>query len=268
MKKAVFFDIDGTLIDVTKGQTHITHPVRKALRRLQQGGHRIFLATGRPYAYLDAELLSFGFDGFVLMNGALVLLDDQEIFRDPLPKDRVEELCRLAEQEHVEYILQGSHHVYLRPDYRLMEDFYTGINISLELFVREFDSRKLDIFKLEFFTERTDVDELYQSMIHMPGMTGITDPFHLKNLELYAEKNTKATGILHALEYLGIPVEESYAFGDGLNDVEMLQTVGHGLAMDNGHPDLKAVADAVVPSIHEDGVAAGIYEYVLGGGAR
>ncbi len=264
MKKAVFFDIDGTLIDVTRGQTHMKGVVRKALRSLQKAGHYVFLASGRPYAYLDAELLSFGFDGMVLMNGALVLMGDQVIFRDPLPKERVEEICRISEEHHLEYILQGVHHVYLRSEYRTLERFYTGLNISLDLFVRDFDLSKLDIFKLEFLTEREDMGDLYQQLLAMPGMTGITDPFHFKNLELYAAKNTKGSGILCALDYLGVPVESSYAFGDGLNDIEMLQTVGTGLAMGNGAPELKTVADHIVPSVRENGVAVGIASYIMG----
>ena len=48
------------------------------------------------------------------------------------------------------------------------------------------------------------------------------------------------------------------AFGDGLNDIEMLQTVGFGVAMGNGHPDLKAVADYICPTVEEDGVLNGL----------
>ena len=50
-------------------------------------------------------------------------------------------------------------------------------------------------------------------------------------LELYLKKNTKGTAILKAIEYLGIPIENTFAFGDGKNDIEMLSTVGCGMAI-------------------------------------
>ena len=77
--------------------------------------------------------------------------------------------------------------------------------------------------------------------------------------ELYSKKNTKATGILTALKHLGIPVEQSYAFGDGKNDIEMLSIVGCGIAMGNAKDAVKERADLTCKSVEEDG----IYEYFL-----
>ena len=85
----------------------------------------------------------------------------------------------------------------------------------------------------------------------------------LNLLELYSKKNTKATGILTALKHLGIPVEQSYAFGDGKNDIEMLSTVGCGIAMGNASDEVKSYAHQVTDSVLEDGVATGIEKYIL-----
>ena len=82
-------------------------------------------------------------------------------------------------------------------------------------------------------------------------------------MELYAKDETKASGILHVLDYLGIPVEKSYAFGDGMNDIEMMETVGTSLVMENGQKKLKEKADYIVPSVDDDGVMHGIYAYIL-----
>jgi len=116
---------------------------------------------------------------------------------------------------------------------------------------------------MEFLTRRQDISDIYQHWLHSTELTGITDPFHYNNLELYSRKNTKASGIIHALEFLNIDIKDSYAFGDGLNDLEMIRTVGTGLAMANGNPKLKAIAKDIVPSVHEDGVAYGVKKYVL-----
>ena len=84
-----------------------------------------------------------------------------------------------------------------------------------------------------------------------------------KNFELYAKKNTKASGIIKALEILNIPIENSYAFGDGNNDIEMLSTVGCGIAMGNASDEVKGHAKVVTDTVQNDGVASGIEKYIL-----
>ena len=85
----------------------------------------------------------------------------------------------------------------------------------------------------------------------------------LKSFELYSKKNTKATGILKALEYLNVDIENSYAFGDGKNDIEMLSTVGCGIAMGNADDEVKKYANKVTETVHNDGVAVGIKKFIF-----
>lgn len=263
MKKAVFFDIDGTLIDAVHGMPRMSRASREAIRALQQAGHYTFIASGRPYAYLDPELLAFRFDGYVLMNGAVVMLGDKVIYEKPLLQETVQQVCNICEQNDIEYILQGKRHVYLKPEYQLLERFYTSLDIGLELFVDTFDRRTTRAYKMEFLTGNPAAPAVYRRLLQLPGLTGIQDPFHAMNLELYAASETKGTGILHALEYLHVPAEQSYAFGDGENDKEMMDTVGMSLVMGNAHPALRERADHLVPSVRADGVAEGIARYIL-----
>ena len=203
------------------------------------------------------------FDGYVLMNGAVVLLGDKTIYKKMLPQATVEAIARLAEAHGVEYILEGPHSVYLKPEYKLTEAFYRSIDVDVTQFVRDYDLEKVPVAKMEFASEDPGGHGLFAKLLSWPGLAGLMDPYHKKNMELYAADVTKGSGILHALSYLGIPVSRSFAFGDGLNDIEMMQTVGTSLVMDNARPQLKALADHIVPSVDEDGVAAGIAEYLL-----
>ena len=268
MMKAGFFDIDGTLINVMRQQTQITAPTRAALQRLRAAGRKTFIASGRPKAYLDPELLDASlFDGYVLMNGALVLYEGKTLYHQPLPKADVKAITELCEQRGVEYILEGAEHTYLRRDFLGFEAFYQSIDVDTDLFVREFDVSALDIGKMEFYSTEPMGGGLFQKLLAWPGLTGVMDPYHKKNLELYAKDITKGSGILHALEALKIPVAESFAFGDGVNDVEMMQTVGLGIAMGNAQPAVKEIAKAAVPSVDDDGVAWGIEHVILKGDA-
>ena len=92
MSKAVFFDIDGTLINIHNNQTRMSTAVRSAIHDLRAAGHHTFIATGRPWAYLSPELTESGlFDGFIVMNGAAVLLEGKVIYQKPLPMETVKQ---------------------------------------------------------------------------------------------------------------------------------------------------------------------------------
>lgn len=267
MSKAVFFDIDGTILDRERGIAEITPSVASAMKKLQAEGNKIFIATGRPVAFIYKEILNFGFDGFVTSNGALVLAGNKVIFESNLSKDAVKKICATAEAENINYILESYPNNYLPRNFTAAENFCKKIGVDYTKFIRDFDLDKISVSKIECITDRPDnenLDAVYKEILSTPGVTGWADPFHYKSTEIYSDKVSKATGILKMLEYLKIPVENSYAFGDGYNDIEMIQTVGTGIVMGTAKDELKKVGKYVVPGVHADGVAFGIENYILG----
>ena len=267
MSKAVFFDIDGTILDREHGISKITPRVESAMKKLKAAGNKIFIATGRPAAFIYGELLNFGFNGFVTSNGALVFAGGKVIFKSELDIEGVKKICAMAEAENINYILESYPNNYLPRNFTAAENFLKKIGVDYSKFIRDFDFDKISISKIECVTERTDaetLDAIYKKILSTPGFTGWADPFHYKTTEIYSDKVSKATGILKMLEYFKIPVENSFAFGDGYNDIEMIQTVGTGIVMGTAKDELKKVGKYVVPGVHEDGVAFGIENYILG----
>ena len=169
----------------------------------------------------------------------------------------------------LEYVLEGCPELYFPKPSPVMEDFlFDKVGIPQnENLIREFDLETIArdrVYKIESKSDNPIHSDFYLDMIeHTPGMTGVLDPFHHSNLEFYSSVETKGTGILAVLKHLGISVEESYAFGDGLNDLEMMQTVGHAFVMGNAVDKLKPFAEKILPSVFDDGVAFGIDEYIL-----
>ncbi len=174
----------------------------------------------------------------------------------------VQPVCAACEAHGIEYILHGIREVYLPEAYQHLRDFYESFHIDTSSFQTEFDRRAVTTYKMEFLAPDEAAAAVYDGFMS-DELTGMQDPFHRMNLELYARDETKGSGIIHALEHLSIPVENSFAFGDGVNDFEMMETVGTGLVMGNAGAALKEKADVLVPSVHEDGVAAGIRDYIL-----
>ena len=266
MKKAIFFDIDGTIIDKEHGIPKLTPRVQKAMKNLQQEGNYIFIATGRPHSFMQKDILDFGFDGFVMSNGALIMMNGEVLFQSKLDSHAVKKLCDFAESENIEYMLESYPNTYWKKNFKACEDFFKKIGVDYSGFTTDFDIEKISVSKMEFISARKDLENVeiaYKKILEEPGFTGWADPFHFKTMEVYSDKISKATGILKVLEHLNIDVKNSYAFGDGYNDKEMIQTVGTGFVMATAKDDLKKFASEIVPSVQDDGVAIGIEKFIL-----
>ena len=262
MKKAIFFDIDGTLIDCMKGNLTITPTVKAAIHNIQNNGDYAFIATGRPYALLYDELLDFGFDGFVLSNGATVIVKDEVIHSEAIEKEFIANLVRKLEDNNLQYILQGEVYSYLKDSFNDFYEYYDSIGVSRKYFKSEFDINDIDIHKLEILCPDDESMDLCIDIIKTNPECDYFSSVNKKAIEIYLKKNTKGSAILKIAEHLDIKIENTYAFGDGKNDIEMLSTVGCGIAMGNANDEVKKYADEITESVHNDGVAVGIKKYI------
>ncbi|HAX72189.1 MAG TPA: Cof-type HAD-IIB family hydrolase [Firmicutes bacterium] len=263
MKKAIFLDIDGTILDFHNEITSITPAVEKAIRGLQEAGHYVFIATGRPYAFLNPHLLEFGFDGYILSNGAQVLMNNENIYTAGMEVPFVQEFTQALEGRNIEYMLQSHDYSYMKEECTEYYGMLKRMGVSLDMMQTEFQIEDVLTQKMQVLCR--DEDEMAFCMSYVEDHPKYAH-FHsmgAQQFELYAKNYTKATGILKTLEHLEIPIERSYAFGDEMNDIEMLATVGCGIAMGNASDHVKSFANVVTKSVLEDGVAHGIVEFVL-----
>lgn len=250
--KAIFFDIDGTLMEMQKGIDDIPEAAKQEIRRIQQLGHKVFIASGRPSCFISKQLLSFGFDGFVLCNGAHVKIDDQE-FKVPLDQEMLIRLIERLKQNEFQYIIQTSTYGYIKENCTDMFAFYDKCNINYDDIKTDFVLEEIlpDTMKLEVWIKDDEekvgrvVGEEFAYDCHGTGST----------FEVYSKSVSKANGIKKVLEYLQIDNKDSYAFGDGTNDLQMFETVGTAIAMGNAEEIVKQHADLVTDRIENDGVA-------------
>lgn len=263
MRKIIFFDIDGTLVDSMNGITDISPKVKEAIYRLKDEGHYVFIATGRPYAFLSEALLNFGFDGFILANGAQIILEDKIIFRDKIDKRFVEKAIQTFEDLAIEYILEDEYYSYLKEEYEGLYSFYESIGISRKLIKREYQIEDIEVQKMEMCCETEEAMQKCLDFIQAHPEYDYWHSVSAKAFEVYPRRNTKATAILKVLEHLDIALENSFAFGDGKNDIEMLGTVGCGIAMGNASDEVKQYAHVTTETVHNDGVAIGIEKYIF-----
>lgn len=254
MQKVIFFDVDGTLMDHQSVTEGIPENAKKQMRRLQVAGYKLFIASGRPYAFISKTISDFGFDGYVLCNGAHVEIDGKYIYHEVLDRSRVQLLINALKELGCEYILETSRHAYLNPKYHVLKEFFVRCDINEDLLCFDFNEEEVmaDVLKLEINAAKMHLDTIEKLLNENFNYDchGTENAF-----EVYSNVVTKATGVKKVMEYLQLPLENTYAFGDGLNDIEMLQVVGHGVAMENAVPELKAVANEVCGHVGEDGLA-------------
>lgn len=261
-KKAVFFDIDGTLVDFFAEIKEIRQSVKSAIKNLQAEGHYVFVATGRPYAFLNDEILNFGFDGYVLANGALVIINDKVLYSDHMDNKVVKSLVEEFEKNNIQYVLETSKYTYLKDEFEEYNKFYDIAEINRELIKSQYDINELKVQKVEVLCPTEEAARKCISLVEKNEEYGYFNSISDNSYEIYLKRNTKAHGIMKVLGILNIPIENSYAFGDGVNDIEMLSTVGCGIAMGNASEEVKRYAHKVTESVHNDGVALGIKEYI------
>lgn len=249
-KKTIFFDIDGTIYDEDK---NVPASTREAIAELQRRGHNVAIATGRG-AYMFKELREeLGIDSFVSLNGQYVVHEGKVIYTNRLETEVLKELTLFAEKnDHPVAYIDATD---MKVNTAEHENILTSIG-SLKLAFPTHDA--------EYFLQ----NEIYQAIIFCPqeNQAAYEEAYpdlkfvrwHPLGMDVLPGNGSKANGIAQMIQILGVDKEDVYAFGDGLNDVEMLSYVGHGIAMGNAEEEVKAAASYVTKHVSEDGIYEGL----------
>lgn len=256
-KKVLFFDIDGTLLDTHRGISHIPQSVLDEMKRLQGLGHKLFICSGRPKPMMTKEMLNSGFDGFILGNGSYVEIDGKSIYEDRMDETLARKTVEMLEKLECGYFLETATHIYTNPENNDLYDFFMKIGFG-KILTTEFNKEEVmdRLIKIEANVTDENREKITHYIDHDFGYVINYDEHGSENaFEIYSPTISKAVGIQKILDYYDLKKEDTYAFGDGKNDIEMVQYCEVGVAMGNAVDELKAVADIVCESIEDDGLA-------------
>ena len=255
--RAFFFDVDGTLIDGNNGIRTIPQRVVAQLERLHTAGHKLVVCSGRPSAMIGQELRLPVFDAYVMCNGAHVEADGKTIFVDTMGADLARHYVGIFEELGMEYMMQTAHHIYMDKGFHTIWEFFASFG-SPNIFTYEFNMD--EVLQRTIKLEAHATKETYQHMLdrmkkdtaftaHMDG-NGTYNAF-----EIFSPTISKAVGINKVLDHYGVRVEDTFGFGDGINDLQMIQLVGCGVARGNACDELKAAANVVCGPVTQNGLA-------------
>ena len=248
MIKAVFFDIDGTLVSF---KTHeVPQSTIEALDLLRKKGIKVFIATGRHYTSIN-NLGDLKFDGYVTLNGGYCFAgEDKVIYKHSIPDRDIEALIRYMETEKsFPCAFVQEKEIFMNYKDETVEEIFNMLNFP-EPPIRPMDEiRGKTAYQLvSFFT--AEQEKKIMTILSNCESTRWNPLF----TDVVPAGSSKRVGIDKMLEYFRIPLNECMAFGDGGNDVAMLQHAGIGVAMGNAEDDVKQYADYITDSVDEDGI--------------
>ena len=254
--KAIFFDVDGTLVSF---QTHtVPASTLEALHALRRRGIKLFLATGRHRAMLRKVAPLFPFDGAVTLSGQYCYAGDRVLYSSPMPPEAVEELVSAAGDQTFSCIFLEGEDIYVNCVNALTEQFISDLYIDMPPVRPARYALGRTFYQAVTFLDRAHESLLLDRAPHLK-----TTRWHPNFLDVIPPAGGKDKGMDAILAHYGIPLQESMAFGDGENDLSMLRHAGVGVAMGSASEDVKAGADYVTGTVDEDGIVQALAHFGL-----
>lgn len=259
MKKAVFFDMDGTLWNQ---KMQIPMSTVTALRALRANGHYAFICSGRSRASICApRLLDIGFDGILAGCGVYAEYAGSILYEHRLTPAQCQELLAVVDELGIPVIIEGSRDLFADMQMFANDRYVAYLKKELGEHMRDRHEMTEDD-PISKMSVECNADAKGQLQAVLGGKYELV--FHESSIvEILPKGFSKATGIQKACEMLGIDHADTYAFGDSANDLEMLTFVAHGVAMGNASADAKAAAEYVTTDIDADGIQNGLKYYKL-----
>ena len=264
--RLIAFDLDDTLLTSDKV---LTSETRSALQRAHEAGIEPVPATGRFFLAIPEEIRSLSFIRyFITINGALVYDAEKNsaISKAEIPWQRAIELMEYLDTLPVIYDCFIDSWGYMTERLKNKASEYVSSVHHLEMINRLRDpvpelkeyvrKRGRDVQKVQFFMKDMELkNKLLKTLpLRFPDLA--VSSSIINNIEINSNEATKGQALLNLAEHLGIRKEQTMAFGDGLNDIDMISSAGTGVAMENACPELKEIADIITKSCNENGVAA------------
>lgn len=247
MGKLLLLDIDGTLLDTNK---ELPASAKEAVQQAKLNGHDVAIATGRA-PFMIGELQEvLDIDTYITFNGQYIVHKGEPIEKAAIDPEKLTAVMGFAEKR--------DHPVVFMDDKRMVStiDYHPDIDESIRSlkfphphFEKDFHLNHPVYQALVFCGE--EEERAYQE--EFDDLSFVR--WHRVSCDILPRGGSKARGIHHLIKATGHSIEETIAFGDGLNDLQMMEIAGQSVAMDNGHPETKAKATFIADHVDNDGLA-------------
>ncbi len=264
MKKIAFFDIDGTMVNVPEGMHHPTKETKRVLREFQKQGNYIVVATARTK--VPDSVKEIDFDGYICSDGHYIEFKNEILVHNIFTDDQIQMQLEIYEEHHGSCSLGGHSgswvSSYSDPFLKKHHAIYAGTDdlTGLDLVTDHLGQIQASSVAAVFGT----AEDMFAAKAKLPANWAITaygDDDDIR-MDVHLEGFSKGTACQYLYNHLKIETEHTFAFGDGHNDIEMLELVGHGIAMGNASDEVKKSADSITDTVNNDGIAKAFREFM------
>lgn len=265
--KLIAVDLDGTLLTSTNEISDFT---RDTLIEASKACHKVVIITGRDFyasKYLGDELEFEKYDGLIASsNGANVFApkENRSIINHQIDQDLAKEMMAFGKSLGFDVLIYHKGEILTEKKNAYSLDFLAKKN-RMEYRICENLTRSLDfpVNKVLFTALPQTIEKNKEIFAQKFGK--VVNPIHAmpQFLDCMPKGINKGRAIGEIADYFGIDQKDTYAFGDEINDLEMIEKAGVGVAMGNATKALKEIADQVTLSNDEDGIAHFVRENIL-----
>ena len=252
-KSFVFFDLDGTLLN---NESKVEPEVVEALEKMQLNGHIPFIATGRSPREIQFVLEATTIDSFITLNGQYVVYEGEEVHRSSIATDTLIRLKEATENREFALSFYTPEKIRTTRQTSILKEAYSFIHAAvpaIDGFLNE------EILMALILSTNKEEDSYFREQFPELSFYRNT-PF---SIDIIPKGNSKAIGITELMKKVGMEHLPTYAFGDGSNDIEMIEHVDYGVAMGNGLPILKEKAAYVTSENTQGGIVEGLKYFEL-----
>ncbi|HEM2750060.1 TPA: HAD family hydrolase [Streptococcus suis] len=269
MRKIIFLDVDGTLVDY---HNRIPESAIRAIRQARENGHLVYVCTGRSRAEMQPELWEIGLDGMIGGNGSYVEHQGQVIMHQLLSEEDSRAIVDWLHERGLEFYLESNNGLFASENFREraretlriysmnkgktaeevatqeVEDVIHGMIFDGQLYRN--DLNKVS-FVLDSYKDHLDSKQAFPQLVANTwggrGESALFGDLGVKDID-------KAHAISVLLDHLGASQADTIAFGDAKIDISMLDYCAIGVAMGNGGAEILAMADMITDDVEEDGL--------------
>lgn len=255
-KKIIFFDIDGTLLDHDK---NLPSSARESIQKLQSQGHVVAIATGRaPFVFEDLRE-QLGIDTYISLNGQVVVHNNEVIYKNPIVTEQFEKLKEHSQAKaHPLVVLNEREWNVTVDNHPHVEAAMGSLKMEQQFLQHAVNHSLHEKFQAMLFCQAEEETDYQQAF---PAFDFIR--WHDYSVDVLPKGSSKAIGIQKLLEALALEESNAYAFGDGLNDREMLSFIPNSFAMGNALDAVKSSAKYVTTHVDDDGIYHGLQKVGL-----
>lgn len=253
VKGLAFFDLDGTLLDE---HSNITIEISQAMVELRENGIMPIIATGRTNVEIRHICSQTGIDSVITMNGQHISFAGETVYSNLIPQETAAKMTALAKELGQEMGFYTPEQITVTGHTPLVETAYAYINAGMPVIHETFYEER-DLNMLLVIGE--DQDQHYHE--HFPELTFYRNgPY---TIDVVGKGASKGNAVRELVKTLGLEGVPTYAFGDGINDIELFKACDYRIAMGNARDELKELATYVSSKNTDGGILRGLRQYGL-----